>query len=82
MPGGHKHRKTPRATELERQLISAREDDMGTSTTHSPEHADLVHDVIPISWCLELLRQQSEQLLAHFNDTAGHGLNVTLPFLK
>lgn len=46
---------------------------------YAPEHANLVHDMIPVSGSLELLRQQPEQLLAHIDDTARHGTDIALP---
>jgi hypothetical protein len=49
---------------------------------HSPEHANLVHDVIPLAGCLELLRQQPEQFLTHVNDPVGHGADIALPVLE
>ncbi len=52
------------------------------STTHVPEHANLVHNVIPVPRCLQLLRKQPVQLLAHLDDTPGHRLHIPLPLLE
>lgn len=43
------------------------------------KHADLLEDVIPVAWCLELLCEQIEEALTHGDDAACHFLDVLLP---
>ncbi len=46
-----------------------------------PEHSNLVYDMVPIPWSFELLYEQPMELLSYFNQTSGHGPDVSLPFL-
>lgn len=46
------------------------------------EHADLLENVIPVTWCLELLCQELEEALAHGDDTTCHLLDILLPLCK
>jgi hypothetical protein len=48
----------------------------------SPEHSNLVYDMIPIAWSLEFLCQQPEQFFAHVDNTPSHGADIALPVLK
>ena len=49
---------------------------------HSPEHANLVHNMVPVPGRLELLGQQTVELLSHANNAACHRFDVPLPLLK
>lgn len=49
---------------------------------HSPEHANLVDDVVPVSRRAQFLREQSIKLLAHRNNSVRHRRNVSFPFFK
>ena len=46
---------------------------------NSPEHANLVDDMVPVARRLQLLRQQPVQLMAHVNNPPRHRLNILLP---
>ena len=48
----------------------------------SPEHANLIDNVIPIARRLQLLSQKLVQLLAHLNDPSSHRLDIAFPFLE
>ncbi len=47
-----------------------------------PEHSNLVDNVIPVSRRVQLLRQQSVQLMTHCNNALGHGPDIPPPFLE
>lgn len=50
--------------------------------SRSPEHANLIDDVVPVTRCLELLCQQPVQFLAHINDASGHCAHIPFPLLE
>jgi len=43
------------------------------------EHADLLNNVAPVTWSLEVVRQLTVQRIAHADDSVGHVLDFTLP---
>jgi hypothetical protein len=49
---------------------------------YTPEHSDLIDNVVPVSRSLELIGQHAVQLLAHVNNPASHRPDVRLPLLK
>jgi hypothetical protein len=49
---------------------------------HSPKHADLVNDVVPVSRRVQFLREQSIKLLTHRNNPICHCGNVSFPLFK
>lgn len=51
-------------------------------TEGSPEHSNLVYDVVPISGRLELLREQLVKLLPHVDNTTRHRLDILFPVRK
>lgn len=48
----------------------------------SPEHANLINDVIPSAGSLELLCEQPVELFPHLDDTTGHRLDIYFPLLE
>ena len=48
----------------------------------APEHANLIHDVIPVTRSLQLLRQKPEQLLSHIDNSVRHRADILLPISK
>lgn len=48
----------------------------------SPEHPNLIHDVVPRARRLQLLAQDPVQLVAHLDDATRHRLDVALPLLE
>ena len=48
----------------------------------SPEHANLIDDVLPVTRRLQLLCQQPVQLLSHINDPPGHCAHIPFPLLE
>jgi hypothetical protein len=49
---------------------------------HSPKHADLIDDVIPVSGRVQFLCEQSIKLFTHRNNPICHGGNVSFPLFK
>ena len=49
---------------------------------HSPEHANLVHNMVPVPGRLQLLGEQPVQLLAHLDDALRHRPDVALPLAE
>lgn len=47
-----------------------------------PKHADLVDDMVPVAWCLQLLGKDVIELVPHAYNAMGHCLYVAFPFLK
>ena len=43
------------------------------------EHADLLDNVAPVTWSLEIVRQLVVQHITHADDTVGHMLDFPLP---
>lgn len=43
------------------------------------EHADLLDNVAPVTWSLEVMCQLTVQRIAHADDSVGHVLDFTLP---
>ena len=43
------------------------------------EHADLLDNVAPVTWSLEVVRQLTAQRIAHADNSVGHVLDFTLP---
>ena len=43
------------------------------------EHADLLDNVAPVTWSLEVVRQLTVQRIAHADDSVGHMLDFALP---
>jgi len=48
----------------------------------SPEHANLINDVVPGAGSLQLLGQQPVKLFPHLDDTTGHRLDILFPLLE
>ena len=53
-----------------------------TKDRYSPEHPDLVHNMVPIPGRLQLVRQQLVELLSHADNPLGHCLDVLLPLFE
>lgn len=51
-------------------------------TICSPEHPNLIHNMIPVSRSVQLFREKTEQFFPHVNDPASHGLDITSPFVE
>jgi hypothetical protein len=49
---------------------------------NSPEHPNLINDVVPVPGRLQFKGQQSVQFLSHINDTSCHRPNISFPFLE
>lgn len=49
---------------------------------HAPEHANLIHNMIPISRRLEFLGQQPMEFLSHRDNPSSHRLDILLPLPK
>lgn len=43
------------------------------------EHADLLDNMAPVTWSLEVVRQLVTQRITHADDAVGHVLNFPLP---
>jgi hypothetical protein len=50
--------------------------------SNTPEHPDLVENMVPVAGCLELFGKDIVELLPHVNDAVGHCLYVAFPFFE